>query len=562
MPGADARPTARGLAAAAVLVATVLALPMAGLVLGAFAPGVTGVWSHLVHSVLPRYVANSLVLAVSVGVGVAVLGAACAWLTAAFEFPGRRWLAWALVLPLAMPAYVVAYAYTDFLQFSGPVQTWVRELTGWRARDYWFPEIRSLPGAACLLILVLFPYVYLPVRAAFAERSPNLLHAARLAGLDGWQAFMRVALPLTRPALAAGVALAGMETLADYGVVSYFAVETLTTGIFKAWFSLGDRAAAAQLSLMLLGVVMLVLWLERASRGRARFQGAGTVSAPPRRLVGATGWSATLVCLLPVVLGFLLPVAILLRLAWRETDFDALGRYLSLVANSFTVAGLAACLAVTAALALGYAGRLRPHASVRFSVRLAGLGYAVPGAVLAVAILVPLARFDNALDAFLQARFGVKSGLLLTGSIAALVYAYVVRFLALALTNVEAGLARITPGMDEAARTLGCSPVGLLARVHAPLLARALLIGALLVFVDALKELPATLVLRPFDFDTLATQAYNLAKDERLGEAALPSLTLVLLGLLPVILVSRALSNDKHRSPRRHEDTNKPSMQI
>jgi iron(III) transport system permease protein len=548
MPGAHARPASHWLAAAAVLIAVVLAVPLAGLVLGAFAPGVDGVWSHLLHSVLPRYVGNSLVLAVSVGAGAAVLGAACAWLSAAFEFPGRRWLAWAMVLPLAMPAYVVAYAYTDFLQFSGPVQTGLRELTGWRARDYWFPEIRSLPGAACVLTLVLFPYVYLPVRAAFLERSPNLMHAARLAGLGGWQAFLRVALPLTRPALAAGVALAVMETLADYGVVSYFAVETLTTGVFKAWFSLGDRAAAAQLSLMLLGVVMLVLWVERISRGRARFQGAGNVSAPPRKLTGTSGRCAALVCLLPVVLGFILPVAILLRLAWRETAFNALGRYLVLVGNSFTAAGLAACLAVVAALALGYAARLHPSASVRFSVRSAGLGYAVPGAVLAVAILAPLARFDNALDAFLLAHFGVKSGLLLTGSIAALVYAYVVRFLALALSNVEAGLARITPGMDEAARTLGCSPIAAAARVHAPLLARALLIGALLVFVDALKELPATLVLRPFHFDTLATQAYNFAKDERLGEAALPSLTIVLVGLLPVILVSRALSRD--RSPR------------
>lgn len=523
--------------------ATLLALPIAGLVAGAFAPGVAGVWSHLAQSVLPRYVANSVVLVVSVGAGVAVVGAACAWLTAAFDFPGRRWLAWALVLPLAMPAYVVAYAYTDFLQFSGPVQTWLRELTGWRAREYWFPEVRSLPGAACLLVLVLFPYVYLPVRAAFIERSPNLMHAARLAGLNGWQAFVRVALPLTRPALAAGVALAGMETLADYGVMSYFAVETLTTGIFKAWFSLGDRAAAAQLSLMLLGAVALVLWLERSSRGRARFQAAGAASAAPRRLPGAIGWCATLVCLLPVVLGFFLPLAILLRLAWGESVF--LVRYMALVTNSFTAAGLAAALAVAAALVLAYAARLQPRASVRFSVRLAGLGYAVPGAVLAVAILVPLAGFDNALDAFLQAHLGVKSGLLLTGSITALVYAYVVRFVALALTNVEAGLARITPGMDEAARTLGCSPLALMVRVHVPLLTRALLIGALLVFVDALKELPATLVLRPFDFDTLATQAYNLAKDERLAEAALPSLTIVAISLLPVIVVSHALGRGR-----------------
>ena len=528
-----------------MLVAAVLALPVAGLVLGALAPGVSGVWSHLLHSVLPRYVANSVVLALSVGVGSAVLGTGCAWLVAAFEFPGRRWLAWALVLPLAMPAYVVAYAYTDLLQFSGPVQTWVRELTGWRARDYWFPEIRSLPGAACLLVLVLYPYVYLPVRAAFAERSPNLLHAARLSGLSGWQAFLRVALPLTRPALAAGVALVGMETLADYGVVSYFAVETLTTGVFKAWFSLGDRAAAAQLSLMLLGVVILVLWLERASRGRARFHGAGTTSAPPRNLAGLKGWSAALACLVPAVLGFFLPVAILLRLAWQETTLGALGRYVGLVANSFKAAGLAAGLAVIAALVLGYAARLQPRAAVVFSVRLAGLGYAVPGAVLAVATLVPLARFDNALDAFVRTHWGMKTGLLLTGSIAALVYAYVVRFLALALSNVEAGLARITPAMDEAARTLGCSPVGAAARVHAPLLIRGLLIGALLVFVDALKELPATLVLRPFDFDTLATHAYNLAKDERLGEAALPSLTIVLVGLLPVLLVSKVLAANR-----------------
>jgi iron(III) transport system permease protein len=332
--------------------------------------------------------------------------------------------------------------------------------------------------------------------------------------------------------------------------MSYFAVETLTTGIFKAWFSLGDRAAAAQLSLMLLGAVVLVLWLERSSRGRARFQGAGAASAAPRRLSGALGWCATIVCLLPVLLGFVLPVAILLRLAWGESV--ALGRYLALVSNSFTAAGLAAGLSVVVALALAYAVRLHPKAAVRFSVRLAGLGYAVPGAVLAVAILVPLAGFDNALDALLRAHLGARSGLLLTGSITALVYAYVVRFLALALSNVEAGLARITPGMDEAARTLGCSPAGLLARVHVPLLARALLIGALLVFVDALKELPATLVLRPFDFDTLATQAYNLAKDERLAEAALPSLTIVAVSLLPVIAVSRVLG--RGRASRRHAD--------
>jgi iron(III) transport system permease protein len=526
---------------AALLVALLIGLPVLGLALSVAEPGTAGVWSHLVQTVLPRYVANSLLLVVLVAAGVAALGTACAWAVAALEFPGRRWLEWALVLPLAMPAYVVAYAYTDLLQFSGPVQSALRELTGWRAREYWFPEIRSLPGAAFLFILVLFPYVYLPVRAAFLERQPSLFDAARLAGLTPARAFFRAVLPLARPALVAGVALAAMETLADYGAVSYFALETLTTGIFKAWFGLGERAAAAQLSTLLLAIVFAVLWLERASRGAARYQGSGTVSARRHALSGGRRWLVTALCTMPVVLGFLLPAVVLVRLALQDVEGVDLGRYAALVVNSFQAAGLAACCCVALALLLAYAARLRPLAPVRFSMRLAGLGYAVPGAVLAVAILVPLARLDNALDAFLQAHFGVKTGLLLTGSIAALAYAYVVRFLALALSNVEAGLTRITPSMDEAARSLGSGAWALARRIHVPMLGRSLLIALLLVFVDTLKELPATLVLRPFDFDTLATQAYNLAKDERLGAAALPSLTIVAVGLLPVLLVSRAL---------------------
>jgi iron(III) transport system permease protein len=527
---------------AALLVALLVAVPVLGLALSLLQPATAGVWSHLAQTVLPRYVANSLLLVVLVATGVAVLGTACAWAVAALEFPGRRWLEWALVLPLAMPAYVVAYAYTDLLQFSGPVQSALRELTGWRAREYWFPEIRSLPGAAVLFVLVLFPYVYLPVRAAFLERSPNLFDAARLAGMRPLQAFMRAVLPMARPALAAGVALAAMETLADYGTVSYFALETLTTGIFKAWFGLGERHAAAQLSLLLLGIVALVLWLERGSRGAARYQGSGTLAARRHVLRGGRALLAASLCALPVMLGFLLPAAVLLQLVLQEGEGLDGARYLTLVLNSFQAAGIASVLCVGLALLLAYAARLHAASrSVRLAVRVAGLGYAVPGAVLAVAILVPLARLDNALDAFMQANAGVRTGLLLTGGIAALSYAYVVRFLALALSNVEAGLARITPSMDEAARSLGLGALQAARRVHVPMLARSLLIALLLVFVDTLKELPATLVLRPFDFDTLATQAYNLAKDERLGAAALPSLTIVAVGLLPVLLVSRAL---------------------
>jgi iron(III) transport system permease protein len=529
----------------ALLIAAVLALPLIGLGLSLFVPGTGEIWRHMAQTVLARYVGNSVLLVMAVALGVAVLGTACAWAVAALEFPGRRWLEWALVLPLAIPAYVVAYAYTDLLQFSGPVQSLLRELTGWRAREYWFPEIRSLPGAAVLFVLVLFPYVYLPVRVAFLERSSNLLDAARLAGLGPVRAFLRAVLPPARPALAAGVALAGMETLADYGAVSYFALETLTTGIYKAWLGLGERAAAAQLSLLLLGVVALLVWLERGGRGAARYQGSGATAARRHALRGGWRWSATLLCAAPVVLGFVLPALILLRLALQEIEALDLARYAGLVANSFEAAGLAAILCVGLALPLAYAVRLRPAPSVRAAVRLAGLGYAVPGVVLAVAILVPLARFDNVLDAFAREHLGFGTGLLLTGSIAALLYAYVVRFLALALTNVEAGLTRITPSMDEAARSLGLDAWGAARRVHVPMLARILLIALLLVFVDALKELPATLVLRPFDFDTLATQAYNYAKDERLAAAALPSLTIVAVGLLPVLLVSRALGGGR-----------------
>jgi iron(III) transport system permease protein len=535
------QPRAGWLGWIALLIALLVALPLIGMLPSLLGTNTAEVWRHLAHTILPRSAANSIVLAVSVALGVALIGSACAWVTSGFEFPGRRWLQWALVLPLAMPAYVVAYAYTDLLQFSGPVQSAVRALTGWRAREYWFPEIRSLPGAAVLFVLVLFPYVYLPVRAALLERSPHLLDAARLAGLSAAAAFWRVLLPLARPALAAGVALAVMETLADYGTVSYFAVDTFTTSIYKAWFGLGERAAAVQLSLLLLGIVALVIVAERIPRGARRYPGAGTAAASRMRLTGAAAWSAIALCALPVLLGFALPAGMLLEMALRDREAVNLARYAASALNSLGVAGLAALIACAAAVLLGYAARLRASAWVRAAVRACALGYAVPGAVLAVAILVPLARFDNALDAFLHAQFGVRSGLLLTGSIAALVYAYVVRFLALALSSVEAGLARITPSMDDAARGLGCGPVGLALRVHAPLLARSLLVAALLVFVDALKELPATLVLRPFDFDTLAVQAYNLAKDERLGEAALPSLTIVAVGLIPVVLLSRAL---------------------
>jgi iron(III) transport system permease protein len=536
--------TSRAVVFAATALGLFVALPLLGLSTSLFAPGADASWSHLGETGLPVYARTSFALVLLVALGTAVVGVGTAWLTAAYRFPGSRALSWALVLPLAVPSYVIAYAYTDLLQFSGPVQSWIRETWGVRAREYWFPDIRSLGGAAAVFTWVLAPYVYLPVRAAFAEMPANLGEAARLAGVRPLRTFLRVELPLAWPALAAGLALVVMETLADFGAVSYFAVDTLTAGIYKAWLGLGDRAAAAQLALVLLGAVAVLVVVERVARGARRFSARGTTA--PRRVRALQGWRAwavTTLCTLPVALGFLLPVAVLARLAWSDAEVHAWSRFAAMVAASLQVSATAAAITVAIALALVYAERLTRSPWVSGVGRFASFGYAVPGAVLAIGILIPLARFDNAFAAWAQSRFGLEPGLLLTGSVAALVYAYVVRFLAVGLNNVESGFARITPHMDESARSLGCGPWSLLYRVHMPLLARSLAVAALLVFVDALKELPATLALRPFNFDTLATQAYNFAKDERLGEAALPSLIIVAVALVPVLLTTRALAS-------------------
>jgi iron(III) transport system permease protein len=520
----------------AVLVAALLSLPVLAVV-GSFLGGASDNWSHLTATALPRYVGNTLLLLVAVACGVVSMGVVSAWLVTAYRFPGRGLLEWALLLPLAMPAYVMAYAYTDWLQFSGPVQTALRAFTGWKAREYWFPDVRSLWGAAAMLAFALYPYVYLIARTAFHDLSRSAVEAGRLAGLGASGAFLRVAVPLARPAIVAGATLALMETLADFGTVSYFGVEVFSTGIFKTWFSFGDPVAAAQLSTCLLGFVVVLLALERANRGRAAYHGVAPRRARAQVLRGGAAVLACLACAAPVLFGFVLPASLLGILSLRESLSAA--RLAALIANSFSIAALTAFIAVAIALVMAYAARLTRSRTVAGANRLAGLGYAIPGAVIAVGVLVPLGRFDNLLAGWLEQAFGVKVGLLLTGTIAALVYAYLVRLLAVALQTTDAGLAKITPSMEYAARSLGASPASTLARVHAPLLAPSLATAALLVFVDVLKELPATIALRPFNFDTLAIEAYNLAKDERLAEAALPSLAIVAAGLLPVLYVSK-----------------------
>lgn len=531
----------------ALLAAALVAVPVVSVGVNVFTPGTGATWAHLAATVLPDYIAATIVLCLGVGAGSMCLGVGSAWLITHLDFPGRRSLEWALVLPLAMPAYVLAYAYADLLQFAGPVQTSLREATGWKRGDYWFPEVRSLAGAVVVLSCVLYPYVYLLVRIAFLERGATLLDAARALGLTPWRSFIRVSIPMARPAIVGGAALALMETLADYGTVSYFGVQTFTTGIYHAWFSLGDRTAAAQLAMALLGFVVIVLTVERLSRGRARFAALGS----RRRLspgIRLAGWRAALAvagCALPLLVGFVIPCAALLRLAIAQGEAQFDPHFLELAGNSFVLALLTAGVACSLAVLLSYSRRIDSRPPTRLGHALAGMGYAIPGSVVAVGVLIPLARLDNALAEWLRASFGWNTGLLLTGGIAALVYACVVRFMAPALQTVDSTLARITPHMDDAARSLGLSPSQTLGRVHVPLLRRGLLTAALLVFIDVMKELPATLVMRPFNFDTLATQAYRLASDERLAEAATASIAIVVVGLLPLVLLSRQIATER-----------------
>lgn len=518
-------------------------MPIVSVAAHIFLGGTAGTWAHLLSTVMPEYVANTLWLCFGVAIGTACIGVGAAWLTAMHEFPGRSVFEWALVLPLAVPAYVMAYTYTDLLQFVGPVQTWLRETFGWTRADYWFPDVRTLGGAIAMFVCVLYPYVYLLARTAFLERAGGMLEVSRSLGLGPWASFFRASLPMARPAIVGGVVLALMETLADYGTVSYFAVQTFTTGIYRAWFSLGDRVAAAQLSTALLAFVVVLLVAEQATRGRARFHNTTGRQRVlhGRQLRGLPALGAVLGCTIPLVLGFVLPAGVLLHMALADGDAQFGSRFLHLARNSFAVAGATAVLAVLLALLLAYAYRIRRGALTGLVKRAVGLGYAVPGSVIAVGVLIPVARLDNWLAQGVETLFGYNPGLLLTGSIAALVYAYLVRMLAVALQSVETSLAKITPSMDDAALSLGHTRAETLARVHVPLLRGSLLTAGLLVFVDAMKELPATLVMRPFNFDTLATQAYTLAADERLSEAASAALTIVAVGLIPMIVLSRQI---------------------
>ncbi len=530
----------RLVAGAAYAVAAACVLPMVAVLLAAVTGG-TDTVSHLLATVLPGYAWTTLVLVVLVAAGTFAIGVGAAWLVTMTRFPGVRLFEVMLVLPLAFPAYVLAYAYTFILDHPGIVQATLRNVTGWGPRDYWFPEIRSTGGAAVMLILVLYPYVYLLARAAFLQQSSTAFLAARALGNGPWSAFWRVSLPMARPAIAGGVLLAVMETIADFGTVAYFGVQTFATGIYTSWFSMADRAAAAQLALCLLAFALILAVSERSQRGKARYYQAGKrgLAQSPPQLKGVWAVVAVTLCAVPVVLGFLLPVVILVEMGLESEQNLLSPRYLGFIRNSLTLAGTAAVITVLAAICVGFFQRLRPGRGSAAAGYLARLGYAVPGGVIAVGLIVPFAGFDNALDAWMRQNFDISTGLLVTGSIWLLVAAYMVRFLAAALSAYEGGQSTVHANMDAAARSLGQTPLGTLRRVHLPILTPSLLTALLIVFVDVMKELPATLIMRPFNFDTLAVQAYRLASDERLEGAAVPSLVILAVGLLPVILICK-----------------------
>ncbi len=526
---------------ATLAVVTILLLPLASIFVGVFGAA-SDTWRHLASTVLLGYLWHSSLLVVGVGALTLVIGISTAWFTTTCEFPGRRLFEWSLILPLSIPTYIMAYTYAALVGHTGPVQGALQLALDPVTTAGLRTSLMSLPGAGAILALALYPYVYLITRASFMKQSGGVLETSRILGKSSWQTFWRVALPMARPAVVAGVTLVLMEVLNEYGAVRYFGVTTFTTGIFRAWFSLGDPPAAIRLSGCLLLFVFFLILVERAQRGRARFDHGTARYRPVARLhlQGWRRWAALVTCALPVIAGFVLPLLQLLAWGIEAAPEVANRQFLLLTLNSFGLGFAAAIIAVAVGLLIVYSVRLAPTMALKLAARASSLGYSIPGAVIAVGILIPFIWIDRQLALILQ-QAGVSVGLILTGTVVALLFAYVVRFLAVSLNPLDSGFERTCGNLDETSRSLGVPPLRTLLRVDVPLLRGTLLSAGLLVFVDVLKELPLTLILRPFDFDTLATRAFQLAMDEQLPRSALPALLIILIGMIPVILLSRLI---------------------
>ncbi len=530
-----------------ISVALLVGVPVFTVAANLFVPS-GDVWQHLASTVLPDYVKNSIILMLGVGTGVFILGVGTAWLVTMCRFPGSRWFNWMLILPMAVPAYLMAYTYTDFLAYTGPLQSMLRDITGWGFGDYWFPNVRSIGGAILMMSFVFFPYVYLLTRAAFLEQSSSLLEASRSLGATPLQSFYKIALPLARPSIAAGMALALMETLNDFGTVDYFGVQTFTTGIYRTWFGLGERAAAAQLAGFLLIFILFLILLERWSRNKMSMKQSSSGRYKFLQVYNLEGWkkwASTVFCSIPVLIGFIVPTVILIDMMIANFDAAVDARFFQFGLNTIFVALIAGFIALLVALIMAYGVRLNPNFITKASTRIGSMGYAIPGSVIAVGILIPFGWMDNTIDGWLRSTFGISSGLLLSGTIFALIFAYVVRFLAVAFNTVEASLGKITPSMDEAAEGMGYSFGKTLGKVHIPMMSGSLFAAIMLVIVDVIKELPATIIVRPFNFDTLAVQVYRLASDERLAESSGAALAIILVGLVPVFILSKSIAKTR-----------------
>lgn len=527
---------------AILLLVFILLAPIFTIALYIFKPS-TDVWQHLVDTVLTDYLINSLLLSISVAMGTLVLGLSTAWLTTMYRFPLSKWLPLLLMLPMAMPAYIIAFTYTGILDTTGPVQHYLRQWTGLAYGEYWFPDIRNITGASIMLIFVLYPYVFLLARASFLEQSATALQVGQTLGLNAWQRFVRIALPLSRPAILAGTAMVVMETLADYGTVQYFGVSTFTTGIFRTWYGLDDLTAAANLSALLMFFVLLFFGLEIYSRRHMRYSSSGRTDAviEPKTPSKSTQILMFVWCLLPVLIGFIVPVSQLAIWAWQNlSQIDA--EFIKLCWHSFLLALITALVAVCVAFIIAAFQRHHPSKLGKNSFRLVSLGYAIPGTVVAIGVLIPASLVDKTINAISKSITGDTVGLVVGGSIALLVFAYLVRFMAVALGSVESGFGKINKSLDDAARSMKTSSFGIMTKIHLPIMYKTLLTAVLIIFVDVLKELPATLILRPFNFNTLAVRAFELASDEFLDEAALPAIFIILTGIIPVVLLNMGLN--------------------